>query len=420
MKRRIERGEISINYCDSSLILNQKQSNDRSKIELDALTPIQSNRARKRDRLSPISPEVKLNSPVQCRARSAPPNCETPRQERQPDGRRNRKLRKWIDLNAINESQEQEKKEKRENDSSTGVSVGESHDSLSESSQEEYCVCKGPDDGSWMVECSKCFGWFHGDCVGIEEDQVEDRSIFICPHCSQTNTAQVWNGDQIILQGKLQKLQKLEKLEKLEKSNQNDNCESDHNLTASPTKEEQEIVLIKTVPMHSLDTFKAKQRENTHDSRFQPSSGLSHSKSGQSGNLSTSFLPGTPNRLTGSSTENTPTTWNSSPGPSLLRRGRKNHKSKNPRKLVLASVETASHNDNKEKAMTTEPQEKHVCTNDTPNENNLENKDLAAKITHGPTFTEREIQRQTSGIDDSSISMGSSKTKGTHTVHVSC
>lgn len=30
-----------------------------------------------------------------------------------------------------------------------------------------YCLCRGPDDGSMMVECGGCAKWFHTRCVGL-------------------------------------------------------------------------------------------------------------------------------------------------------------------------------------------------------------------------------------------------------------
>jgi hypothetical protein len=30
-----------------------------------------------------------------------------------------------------------------------------------------YCLCRGVDDGSDMVECDRCKDWYHYYCVGI-------------------------------------------------------------------------------------------------------------------------------------------------------------------------------------------------------------------------------------------------------------
>ena len=39
-------------------------------------------------------------------------------------------------------------------------------------SQDVYCVCRGPDDGSFMLLCDACSDWFHGRCVGVAREQV--------------------------------------------------------------------------------------------------------------------------------------------------------------------------------------------------------------------------------------------------------
>ncbi|KAH3848392.1 hypothetical protein DPMN_090753 [Dreissena polymorpha] len=39
-----------------------------------------------------------------------------------------------------------------------------------ESSLPIYCVCKGVDDGSFMIACGWCEEWFHGRCVGLTEE----------------------------------------------------------------------------------------------------------------------------------------------------------------------------------------------------------------------------------------------------------
>lgn len=31
-----------------------------------------------------------------------------------------------------------------------------------------YCLCRGPNDGSFMVACDVCQQWFHGECVNLK------------------------------------------------------------------------------------------------------------------------------------------------------------------------------------------------------------------------------------------------------------
>jgi hypothetical protein len=38
-------------------------------------------------------------------------------------------------------------------------------------------------EGEWMIECEACNDWFHGHCVGVDEQQV----CLISRMCSLTN-----------------------------------------------------------------------------------------------------------------------------------------------------------------------------------------------------------------------------------------
>ncbi|CAK7221225.1 COMPASS (complex proteins associated with Set1p) component [Sporothrix bragantina] len=48
-----------------------------------------------------------------------------------------------------------------------------------------YCICRGPDDHRWMIQCDDCEDWFHGDCVNINKDDGENMMLsYICPNCT--------------------------------------------------------------------------------------------------------------------------------------------------------------------------------------------------------------------------------------------
>eukprot|EP00052_Salpingoeca_macrocollata_P015076 m.119511 g.119511 ORF g.119511 m.119511 type:complete len:80 (+) comp19544_c0_seq2:701-940(+) len=50
---------------------------------------------------------------------------------------------------------------------------------------EAYCYCRGPDDGTAMIQCDICTGWFHLRCTGLSEDQAELMDSFACRNCIQ-------------------------------------------------------------------------------------------------------------------------------------------------------------------------------------------------------------------------------------------
>eukprot|EP00752_Nemacystus_decipiens_P009884 g8817.t1 len=56
-----------------------------------------------------------------------------------------------------------------------------------------YCLCRGPNDGTFMVQCDDCDQWFHGSCVNVKEG---DKSLnnFECPGCAKKKGGQYTHG----------------------------------------------------------------------------------------------------------------------------------------------------------------------------------------------------------------------------------
>ncbi|XP_064154994.1 histone lysine demethylase PHF8 [Anguilla rostrata] len=51
-----------------------------------------------------------------------------------------------------------------------------------------YCLCKLPYDVTrFMIECDICQDWFHGSCVGVEEEKAADIDLYHCPNCQVTH-----------------------------------------------------------------------------------------------------------------------------------------------------------------------------------------------------------------------------------------
>ncbi|KAK3723521.1 COMPASS (complex proteins associated with Set1p) component [Vermiconidia calcicola] len=54
------------------------------------------------------------------------------------------------------------------------------------SDDELYCICRKPDNGTFMIGCDgTCDDWFHGKCVGIEERDKNLIDKYICPQCTK-------------------------------------------------------------------------------------------------------------------------------------------------------------------------------------------------------------------------------------------
>lgn len=48
---------------------------------------------------------------------------------------------------------------------------------------ELYCICRRPDDHTWMIACDGCEDWFHGKCVNIPKEDEGLVDNFYCPNC---------------------------------------------------------------------------------------------------------------------------------------------------------------------------------------------------------------------------------------------
>jgi len=47
----------------------------------------------------------------------------------------------------------------------------------------EYCICRKPDINRFMIGCDSCNKWFHGDCIGIREDESRSIKRWFCQVC---------------------------------------------------------------------------------------------------------------------------------------------------------------------------------------------------------------------------------------------
>jgi hypothetical protein len=60
----------------------------------------------------------------------------------------------------------------------------------------DLCSCQVPWDGiAFMIQCDCCEIWFHGTCVGIQEQDISTMDTFVCQKCRpapvQSNTSEI-------------------------------------------------------------------------------------------------------------------------------------------------------------------------------------------------------------------------------------
>jgi hypothetical protein len=49
--------------------------------------------------------------------------------------------------------------------------------------ENRYCICRGYDDGTFMLACDTCDEWYHGRCVGVNRQQVTQLEKYVCFAC---------------------------------------------------------------------------------------------------------------------------------------------------------------------------------------------------------------------------------------------
>ncbi|KAJ1030090.1 hypothetical protein NDA16_001003 [Ustilago loliicola] len=52
-----------------------------------------------------------------------------------------------------------------------------------EEDENEYCLCRGKDDGTFMISCERCNEWYHTKCIGISQKAAKKLEEYICEAC---------------------------------------------------------------------------------------------------------------------------------------------------------------------------------------------------------------------------------------------
>ncbi|KAB8216653.1 hypothetical protein BDV33DRAFT_151139 [Aspergillus novoparasiticus] len=63
---------------------------------------------------------------------------------------------------------------------------GEEEEEASTDENELFCICRKPDNHTWMIACDgECDDWFHGKCVNIDPKDADLIDKYICPNCKE-------------------------------------------------------------------------------------------------------------------------------------------------------------------------------------------------------------------------------------------
>lgn len=86
----------------------------------------------------------------------------------------------------------------------------EYYDENAQNGEEHYCICEGKGDGK-MIECDRCFNWYHFKCIG--KDESFDPDSWMCDKCLEKLENNINSGNN--------KTKKKEKNNKKKKYNKN-------------------------------------------------------------------------------------------------------------------------------------------------------------------------------------------------------
>uniref|UniRef100_V5E8E0 Transcription factor BYE1 n=1 Tax=Kalmanozyma brasiliensis (strain GHG001) TaxID=1365824 RepID=V5E8E0_KALBG len=50
--------------------------------------------------------------------------------------------------------------------------------------EKQYCICRGKDDGTFMISCERCQDWFHTKCLGITQKAAKKLDEYVCDACT--------------------------------------------------------------------------------------------------------------------------------------------------------------------------------------------------------------------------------------------
>ncbi|KXG48771.1 Zinc finger, PHD-type [Penicillium griseofulvum] len=135
--------------------------------------------AKKGTAKKPAAKKRKVNDPDVDSADGRRSNTPAPRASKTPAKKQNS-----VSI-AGSPAPEEKKKSSKKKKGPKQSTAQENDDSDSFDENAIFCICRRPDNHTWMIACDgDCDDWYHGKCVNIDPRDADLIERYICPNCA--------------------------------------------------------------------------------------------------------------------------------------------------------------------------------------------------------------------------------------------
>ncbi|OQE47350.1 hypothetical protein PENCOP_c001G04426 [Penicillium coprophilum] len=107
------------------------------------------------------------------------------RRSNTPAGKTPAKKQNSVSIAGSPPPEEKKKPSKKKKKGPKQATAQENDDSDSFDENAIFCICRRPDNHTWMIACDgNCEDWYHGKCVNIDPRDADLIERYICPNCA--------------------------------------------------------------------------------------------------------------------------------------------------------------------------------------------------------------------------------------------